>query len=346
MHTVSAERAFEHVDRLLSEHPGLTRNHVFRLAGVTNVMRADRRRRGRITPETEERLLAVTDRHLRLLPPRHVPRQPVLAHIDRLLEVGDHVSLSSIGKTAGISYQTMYNLRSGASETCRWSTHLALMAVTPEMVDKHAALRPCTPTITRLRALEANGWSRSVLDEMLGLVIVSQVVNRARWVMPATEEAVKRLYEQIGDTPGPSTSARNHARRLGYKPPIYYDEDMNLIEVGGASAEERSQHEARLDLCILGQTIEHKAVGQIAKSLGVTDRRIGATRRRYGLVIERDFAGLYKAAERVPGAIAAIRDAVRGLHYRSTLDLLDDEGVDYVDRLASVREVCSELVAA
>lgn len=339
MRTVAAARAIEHVEGLLTDRPGLSHAHVARLAGLTAMPKAISRCdvSGRITPDTEERLLAVTPLHITLAPPYHAPREPVLRHIDRLMDAADHVSLNLIGTLAGVSYQTMYNLRSGASENCRYSTFTALMAVTPEMVQAGTHFVPIRETLTRLRALEANGWSRTRLDEMMGRVVTSGIINREHrsgYVTVGLAAQVKGLYEALGDTPGPSTSARNYALSLGYNTPIHYDENMNLIEVDEAMT---AQEQARIDLCILGMSIEDRSVAEIVEALGLTsDRYVSKVRSRAGIRITRTFDGSYVAAESRPGAIAAIREAIKPIHYRTTIDLLDEPGTDYLALLGTL----------
>lgn len=325
MRTVAADRARDHVDRLLAKYPG-SLNHIAALAGLSSMPPAVRHG-GRITVETEERLLAVTQRHLALLPPYHVPRGPVLRHIETLLEV-EHSSLSQIGRVAGVSYQTMYNLRSGASEQCRWSTYSALMAVTPEVVASNRCFESPRASVTRLRALQANGWPRDALDAMLGATITSCVLRRDTMVTTSVAARIKDLYERIGDTPGPSMHARRRAAAGGYKTPIHYDDDMNLVVTKQTWSE---QERARTYLCIIGQTIENRSNTHIRESLGTTEKHVGIARRQAGLRIEQSFDGTYVAVEVREGAIAAARSAVKPLHYWTTLDCLDDGPLDYLE---------------
>lgn len=343
MHTVSADRARAHVDRLMADHPDLNLHHIARLAGMgKSPFPTKKRWRGQITPDTEERILAVTDRHVHLLPPYHVDRRPTLAHIDYLLAEVEDSSLNLIGKTCGISYQTMYNLRSGVSHRCRYETATAILSVTPEMLREGVRRVPAEQSIRRIRSLQANGWSRTALDAILGRMIAHRLTHsdRPTTVFVPLADRVKEVYDMIGDTPGPSTSAANHARALGFWPPIYYDEEMNLIEVEVEDAEARA---ARDTLRILGLTLEGRSVAEIMEALDIAaDRKVSAARREHGLVITRTFAGDYVAAEAVPGIFAVIREALRPVHYRTDLDILDEPGTDYVALLRTIREAVED----
>jgi hypothetical protein len=225
------EQSREHVDALLTAFPTLTKHHVSVLAGVTrNTVYRLYKPGMRIAVESEAMLLAVRPQHVRLMPPRHVPKDKVVEHIETLLASDHGVNPNTIAKASGISYQTLYNILSGRSERVQWVTHCAIMGVTPEMALGKVYYRPLGPTLTRIRALQANGWTLPSLDLMFGRMLADTITDPTRsQCTAASEAAVLAMYNRIGDTPGPSSLAAKYARRLGYYPPIHYDENMRLL---------------------------------------------------------------------------------------------------------------------
>lgn len=83
-----------------------------------------------------------------------------------------------------------------------------------------------TGTTRRLRALAAVGWSNSELGKRAGVdhSTVCQWANSRR-VRVATAATVRRLYEELSMTPGPSTKVRQLAAKRGWPPPLAWDDD-------------------------------------------------------------------------------------------------------------------------
>jgi hypothetical protein len=85
-----------------------------------------------------------------------------------------------------------------------------------------------TATARRLQALAAIGWSNRALAEHLGInrSRIRQLRNlSSRRVTADTERAVAWLYRELSDTPGGDIRAKNWARKLGYHPPLAWDDD-------------------------------------------------------------------------------------------------------------------------
>lgn len=331
--SVPAERALAHVDALIEKCPGLTQTHFARLAGLAHNGLTVARRAGRITEETEERILAVSERHYLLSPPPQMPTTIVRDHVVVLLDQTGAYR-NTVARAANVNYQTVYNVLGLKWPSVKWRIYASLMALTADDLIAEHYWVDRRPTTTRLRALQANQWSLSALGRSLDMNLSTLVHADPESPMHApVERRIKAVYEAIGDTPGDSPRSATIARGLGFYPPIYYDEDMNLIE---APEDDEAQHEARTDLCILGQTIENRSVAQIAAALGVNERRVSRVRRLAGVGIERALDGGYEAVERREGAFAAIRAVVRLIHYRTTIDALDEPGLDYVALLCAL----------
>jgi hypothetical protein len=85
-----------------------------------------------------------------------------------------------------------------------------------------------TGSARRLQALAALGYGLLDLAEHLewGKSRVRDVQSmRAPLVRVATAERVARVYDELAMTPGPSTRARDLARRRGWVPPLAWDDD-------------------------------------------------------------------------------------------------------------------------
>lgn len=128
-------------------------------------------------------------------------------------------------------------------------------------------LVPAVGTIRRIKALAAMGWPSTQLGSRIGRnpKFLSQLLQRTQ-VNSATAAMVDELYRELCMIPGPSNSARFHARRNNWTAPLAWDdiddphEKPNLGKHELISATERIE-----ELQALGVTDIHK----IAKRLGI-----------------------------------------------------------------------------
>lgn len=90
------------------------------------------------------------------------------------------------------------------------------------------ALVPALPTIRRVQALYALGYTRRQhIDPMVPSTNVSYVL-RARQVHLRTHRDVAAGYKALAGTPGPSAVTRARAATAGYLPPAAWDDIDNL----------------------------------------------------------------------------------------------------------------------
>ena len=347
----SADRALEHVARLQRAVPGLTVTHVARLAGLSSSLIGRARRTGRLTEETESRILAVTLEHVCAHPPSHIRITPVLLDHLNLLMSESGLPPTSIARAAGLTPQGVYKVlgRDRTSEKVTYRVFVALMSLTVDDVRRETAFVDRTPYVTMLRALQANGWP---LEDGIGReygfdpmrLVLSPPETR---MMSHVARAIETLYRDIGDTPGPSLRAANAARRLGYFPPMHYDEDMTLVRQrptkDQAAAEERSK-KARTHLRIIALTLMAQSGSEIAAATGVTKRTVARLRVRVGLtIVHDDITKAYAVAETIPGARALARTAVLGIDPRNGDDRTDDYEIDYTERYSHLLDAISAL---
>lgn len=333
--TVPADEALAYLDRMIERHPGHTAGHHCRLAGVPSSIIVRVRRSGRLEPATAERIMAVRDDHLARFPPVLAPVDRARAHVLALMKASGEPA-NAIARASGVSCQAILNLlneRTPGGGLTR-PVYLALMRLRAE--DIQSAWVERWPTVVRIRALQANGWSVEHLNTEWGMNVGN--LARARLDSPMlreTEEAVRVRYEAIGDRPGGSAKSAGHARRLGFYPPIFYDEEMRFIEVEEETPEQRAQHDARLNLCILALTIADLPTMEVAQVLGTDKRHVNDARYSAGYVV-RGKVPHWTVTRPYPGADADVRRAVDGVHIWSTIEALDQPGIDYVARLAMI----------
>lgn len=140
-----------------------------------------------------------------------------------------------------------------------------------------------TGTRRRLQALVWLGWNWKALADRLGAdeIMVKRWAERdapGLYVFPATVARVERLFNDLCMTPPPETTpaernaasrSRNRARRLGWAPPLAYDniDDPN----------EQPKHKATgtNDPAELQRTIDHAVVWRLVNE-GVRVRKLSA----------------------------------------------------------------------
>lgn len=115
---------------------------------------------------------------------------------------------------------------------------------------RHQPLRvPATGTTRRLQALAAIGWPADLLAQRLGRSKAqTQQWRRGRYtrVNHRTAALVADLYDQLWDTPGPSTYTRRHAARHGWAKPMAWD-DATITDPA-ARPEHGRRPRGRIDL--------------------------------------------------------------------------------------------------
>jgi transcriptional regulator with XRE-family HTH domain len=165
-----------------------------------------------------------------------VDAQPVREHIAMLRTHG--LGWQRIATLAEVPRVTVSRL-SGHGDPRRPQRRLArtsaerILAVTPDQAAGRA-LVPSGPTVRRLQALAAAGWTLQALADRLGVwrQHVSVVQSGDRELVRAdTARAVTRVYRDLHMTPGPNRHTAARARRRGWLPPLAWD-DIDAGVVG------------------------------------------------------------------------------------------------------------------
>lgn len=163
-------------------------------------------------------------------PAPYVDAAPVQAHITRLREAGmsqQDIANAMGWQSKGRLYYVMRNPR------LRRETAAGLLAIEPgvSLADLEAGRQvDATGTRRRLEALACLGWSLRSLADALGVnrELLEQACRR-RYVTAETARLVGWMYDRMSMTPrtGPVRAVamtRNRAARLGFVPPLAWDD--------------------------------------------------------------------------------------------------------------------------
>lgn len=219
--------------------------------------------------------------------PRTVPVEPVRRHIAHLRALG--WSWRGIAEAAGLGEGTArWIVTSTAQSVVRVDTARRILALTPESINERsnpAGFVPAIGTRRRIRALLAIGWTHAEQQARSGILTAVTVSQAGEWVTRATADAVKALYDELAMTPGPSVRTRARAARLGYAPPLAWDDSTIDDPAGTPDIGEVARTPGRPPVDVdefmwLINTGEDP--GRAARRLGVTLKGIERAARRHG----------------------------------------------------------------
>lgn len=151
----------------------------------------------------------------------YVPAEPIRQHVRTLVEFG--MGYKQIARLAGVRPGAVQNLLYGRQqpgpryrETLKNVSSLnaeKLLQVLPDHDSLALGARVRSlPTVRKLRALVALGWSQSQLSTRLGMTPgnLGKLLNSRQCTL-RTERAVNDLYDKLSATPPPQTT---HAQKI------------------------------------------------------------------------------------------------------------------------------------
>lgn len=120
-------------------------------------------------------------------------------------------------------------------------------------------MKPSIGTVRRLQALGWCGWTRADIARVTGV----HLTYEGRLVTDATAAAVARAYDLLSIMQPPdtfdNTQARRAARRLGWAPPLAWDEiaidDPDAAPEGMNALRRLSIHEQVVELLAIGCSV-------------------------------------------------------------------------------------------
>lgn len=136
-------------------------------------------------------------------------------------------------------------------------------------------------TARRIKALVAIGYTQADIAERIGWspANLSKLLDEDGMVSASTARTIDALYHQLCMTPGPSVRARQRAKKLGWAPPLAWDDIDDPDETPNIGAERRvSFAERYLEMRELG--LRHH---EIAARMGIDLESLNRQLYRYGL---------------------------------------------------------------
>ena len=159
---------------------------------------------------------------------------PAQAHIAALRAAG--WSIRSIAGQADLSPTTVSRVARGLQDTIAVTGWAKLRTLVPGQqiaARTYGRAEPFVPrrgTVRRIQALIALGWRHTDLREHTGLNTGILLSQPGEWVTRTTHDTVAEVYDRLCMTPGPSAASRGRAARLGYAPPLAWDDIDHDIE--------------------------------------------------------------------------------------------------------------------
>lgn len=157
-----------------------------------------------------------------------VDAAPAREHVQYLLDVG--MSVAQIQYASGVN-RTAIRVMLGdfpgrrPSAQIRAGTEQRLMRVRANRGSSIGGIVPAAGTLRRLHALVAMGYPLRDLSRLLGRSHHLIQMGRNGTVLASEAQAVMALYDELSDTPGPSSRSREYARYRGWLAPAWWDDD-------------------------------------------------------------------------------------------------------------------------
>jgi hypothetical protein len=156
-----------------------------------------------------------------------VDADPLREHVAALMDAG--MSFKAIALTAGWSSR---NALADAMTRKRVMprTLARVLAVRADSDNRRDAYVDATGSARRLQALAINGWPSRNLAARLGHkdpITIQHVANgKTPTIRLRTKDAIRALFDELWDQPGPSKRTANIAKAKGWLPALAWDDDL------------------------------------------------------------------------------------------------------------------------
>ncbi|MFF4746826.1 hypothetical protein [Streptomyces sp. NPDC001268] len=161
-------------------------------------------------------------RRLRGVAP-YVDRGPVAAHVQALLNA--QWTKQQIANVSGVSRKTVWNVLYGEHATVQLGTAQALLTLKP--LERPGGPVPAVGAMRRLHALAAMGWTLEWTSRQVGIsYTATRDISSGRTMSIQRQHfsAIDRVYRQHAMRLGPSTVARDIARRKQWATAAAWDD--------------------------------------------------------------------------------------------------------------------------
>ena len=157
--------------------------------------------------------------------PRYVPAAPVRAKLRRLVD--SQVPLRTLGRVTGLSPTTVRKILDGEQASVQRATAARVLQMSPQDVylAQSTGHVPRIGAVRRVQALLAMGWPHRALGDA-GIANSAQIIGTTGDLITVQRwRQVRDVYDRLSMTPGPSPETRGWAAKLGYPPPLAWDEE-------------------------------------------------------------------------------------------------------------------------
>lgn len=192
-----------------------------------------------------------------------VDAAPIRAHIMKLVAAG--YSLRSIATVSGSNISSLCYVTQGSRKRVLQRTADRILSTpipkhpvgTSNLVDPTGARR-------RVQALMRMGWPKAEIAAHCGLSTsgLRHLLHTNRHVRTATVVALKQAFDELAMRPGPSDQTRRHAERLGWLPPLAWDDDTIDHPLGAPGNGERSYDEVLWERVFTLATVIGGGIGE------------------------------------------------------------------------------------
>lgn len=195
--------------------------------------------------------------------PRYVGAAPVRARLQALVDA--HVPVRALGRVTGLSATTVRKILDGDQPRVQRATAARVARMSPGDVyaNQSTGHVPRVGAARRVQALLALGWPHHALGAA-GIVNSAQIIGASGDLITVQRwRQVRDVYDRLSMCPGPSPETRGWAAKLGYHPPLAWDEegiDDPTVMPG------RDATTARREDCV----IDEVAVARAAASVGAS----------------------------------------------------------------------------
>jgi transposase-like protein len=156
---------------------------------------------------------------------RYVDAAPVRSRLQGLVDA--QVPLRTLGRVTGLSATTVRKILDGDQPRVQRATAARVARMSPRDVylSQSTGHVPRIGAARRVQALLAMGWPHHALGDA-GITNSAQIIGAAgELISIARWRQVRDVYDRLSMTPGPSPETRGWAAKLGYHPPLAWDEE-------------------------------------------------------------------------------------------------------------------------
>lgn len=219
---------------------------------------------------------------------RYIDAAPARAHVQTLLACG--ASRRAVAQKAGITPTVITRLLADQAHLRR-ETAAAILAVTPAHIldrDGHEDFVPAIGARRRIQALQAIGHTSAVIAAHAGPGVTANIIHNVakhpgHWISRLNHDRVAAAYTALWDTPGTSLRVQAQVARLGYAPPMAWDDlddpqaqpQHDLTDPTGRDVDEVAvERRAAGDHTVTLTRAEHHAAVQLLHAACLNDQQI------------------------------------------------------------------------